>query len=738
MLNEHATALKRKRDRQERWLDPIGTFRSLPEPFRSMWLDDETSVAILRKMRRSELWLTGSRLCVVSSIGVFLASEALLLSIGGPLNPLSIVLRALIAGTTSVPLYTASIFMQARAKSALAKQAAELTYYQANRHARLARSARDRGIERSVTSDSQLAALDDVGNSLNRIVDAYRALSETRSAGTTAATFALLYTPFYSLVALLLFPPIALFLRHRWKSVRLLSQEAEQQTRDASAVTAIRDRSAAERTTIEGLRSSRAAGLGAAAEEIHERFVIDAIDAQQATSAARLKVESAVLRDAGRLAAVLMWCSAALSIPPAVMLNILGPIQVKASSAGPEAAFHQTLDDYSSKVRLAASTLATLAPAPSIDSGRGTAATRLDSTAARPDEFRQLYIEGLCASHGPSKHGAPVHLGARPGTLTMILGENRSGKSSLLDAIRYKAQSCGGHVGFRFREPATQAELDRNIALIRTTSKPHLQEMRQLWDVTKQQQIDAMVRFGLEPDVARDVVEEKRAYSSLTEGEKIRVVMAPHICHCPQRVLLLDEPLAKLDPPAKRFFVQTTKAVAQERKLTVVMASNEVEGVVDADTILILRRVGRPTSQERPSEMLNPIGWPRWTRPFLIPEDPTIAAIRQRLPIRELLELKEHWEPNIRAADLTIPSARDAARVMRNLIMQMPENVGVAHLADTGRRPATVWPEPPIGYRFSDELVEAFTDLAKADASSEPSRRPYQAAAMSSGSVTFY
>lgn len=707
---------ERKRIRREKWLDPVGTFRALPEPFRSLWLEDETSAALLRGMRRSEMLLTVSRIAASTSMAIFVATEIFLLSAGGPLNPATLALRALIASTTSVPLYMAANVMQMKVRATLTKQSSQLAHYQANRHAELARRARSLGLERTASSNSELSALEDLGNGMNRLLDSYRGLGESRSAGISAGTFSLFYTPFYSFAALLFFPPLLAYVLYRWKKLRSVSGEAEQQTREAARAGGRRDSSAAERTTIEGLRSARAAGLSEAAGDIHQEFVTEALEAQRLTTIARSRVEIGAIHNASTLTAMLMWCASVLAMPPAVVMGLFGTINVKASYAGPEAAFKQTLDDYVTKVQLAAETLDTLRSASGISPVQPSSTNHsrppqyLDNPATSAIRFRS---KGLVPRHGPSQSGGKVFMDSPVGTLTLIAGENRSGKSSLLEAIRYKVQAQAGTVSLYADQPVTQDQLDQEVALLRTTSKPHLEEMRRAWGITKDQQIKAMVEFGLEPKVAIDVVENVRPLSSLTEGEKVRVVMAPYICHCPQRVLMLDEPLAKLDPHAKRAFVQTAKAVAKKREIVILMASNEVEGIIDSDSILLLRRGARAAVQRTPSELFTPAGWPRWTRPFVVPNDPAVAAIRERLPIKDLLELRRSGESHVRAADVMIPTVHDAARVLSHFGSNLPDSLTSKELDEARDAIPTEPAQAPPNYAFIPELSEAILHITQ-------------------------
>jgi ABC-2 type transport system ATP-binding protein len=88
---------------------------------------------------------------------------------------------------------------------------------------------------------------------------------------------------------------------------------------------------------------------------------------------------------------------------------------------------------------------------------------------------------------------------------------------------------------------------------------------------------------------------ERRA-STLSGGERAQVVLSLALA-ARTRVLLLDEPLASLDPLARREFLRVLQTAARENHQTVVLSSHilgDIEAICDW---IVLLRAGRVVLQ---------------------------------------------------------------------------------------------------------------------------------------------
>jgi ABC-2 type transport system ATP-binding protein len=176
-----------------------------------------------------------------------------------------------------------------------------------------------------------------------------------------------------------------------------------------------------------------------------------------------------------------------------------------------------------------------------------------------------------------------------------LIGPNGAGKTTLLRLLAGLARPTGGDVcvlgGAPRQDPAFLAEigyLAQEIPLYRRlTAEDHIRAGAHLnprWDGSS-----VGTRLG-ELNIPLD-----RAVGTLSGGQRAQVALSLTLAKRP-RVLLLDEPVAALDPLARRHFLGTlTAAVADSGgELTVVLSSHliaDLERVCDHIILLAESRV---------------------------------------------------------------------------------------------------------------------------------------------------
>ena len=111
--------------------------------------------------------------------------------------------------------------------------------------------------------------------------------------------------------------------------------------------------------------------------------------------------------------------------------------------------------------------------------------------------------------------------------------------------------------------------------------------------------VGAMLKFGrcLNPTWDEDAARARlarlgipldRKVGKLSGGQQAQVALTLALAKCPE-LLILDEPVASLDPLARREFMNTVMEVVSERQLTVVLSSHivaDLERVCDHLVIL--------------------------------------------------------------------------------------------------------------------------------------------------------
>jgi ABC-2 type transport system ATP-binding protein len=179
------------------------------------------------------------------------------------------------------------------------------------------------------------------------------------------------------------------------------------------------------------------------------------------------------------------------------------------------------------------------------------------------------------------------------GRICALIGPNGAGKTTLLRLLSGLARPTAGKMsvlgGTPRQDPAFLAEvgyLAQEIPLYRRfTAEEHISigaHLNRRWDA-------ALVRDRLESlKIPLD-----RAAGSLSGGQRAQLALTLTLAKKP-RLVLLDEPVAALDPLARRHFLATMADAVAGDGLTVVLSSHlvaDMERVVDHLILLSASRV---------------------------------------------------------------------------------------------------------------------------------------------------
>ena len=202
-----------------------------------------------------------------------------------------------------------------------------------------------------------------------------------------------------------------------------------------------------------------------------------------------------------------------------------------------------------------------------------------------------LRIRNLSTGYASRREGKVVSSGLcaelQLGTLTALIGVNGTGKSTLLRTLAALQRPLAGSVEWGGRDVRTLSvrEVARTVAVVLT-------ERTDAGGLT----VEEVVRLGRLPhgtfasrmaDEDRAVVERvmqtvgvsqwrARRLSSLSDGERQRVMIARALAQ-QTPAILLDEPTAFLDFPAKVALMQLLQRLAHEEGKTVLFSTHDLE-----------------------------------------------------------------------------------------------------------------------------------------------------------------
>lgn len=214
-----------------------------------------------------------------------------------------------------------------------------------------------------------------------------------------------------------------------------------------------------------------------------------------------------------------------------------------------------------------------------------------------------LAARGLAVGYGRRRPVAVlegIDLEARPGELIALLGRNGAGKSTLLRTLAGLQRPLAGSVeiGGRPLADLSPGEIARRLSVVLT-------------DRIDAAQLTAgdIVGFGRAPHAgfsgrlsAADAAVVQRAFSavsaahladrrldSLSDGERQRVMIARALAQEP-RVMLLDEPTAFLDAPARIETARLLRRLARDGGLAIIVATHDFDAALrHCDRIWLLR-----------------------------------------------------------------------------------------------------------------------------------------------------
>ena len=176
-----------------------------------------------------------------------------------------------------------------------------------------------------------------------------------------------------------------------------------------------------------------------------------------------------------------------------------------------------------------------------------------------------------------------------PGHVTGLVGPNGAGKSTLLNIAAGMLEPttgtievCGGVPGSGPEQLAKVGYVAQNTPVYSGLSiEEHLRlgaHLNPRWDTALAEK--RIERLGLDP---------KQHAGKLSGGQRAQLALTIGIAKRPE-LLLLDEPVAALDPLARREFLQDLMEAVAEHELSVVMSShlvNDLERVCDHLIVLV-------------------------------------------------------------------------------------------------------------------------------------------------------
>jgi ABC-2 type transport system ATP-binding protein len=179
------------------------------------------------------------------------------------------------------------------------------------------------------------------------------------------------------------------------------------------------------------------------------------------------------------------------------------------------------------------------------------------------------------------------------GSITALVGPNGAGKTTLLRmAVGLTCPSEGS-----VRVLGLDPQADAADALPRVGFLAQEHPLYGGFTVAEMLRVGRELNPTWDDDAARSRIAElglpmKKKVRSLSGGQRAQVALTLALAKRPE-VLFLDEPVASLDPLARREFMQTVVEAVAERELTVVLSSHILADLERVCDHLVILAVGR-------------------------------------------------------------------------------------------------------------------------------------------------
>ncbi len=171
------------------------------------------------------------------------------------------------------------------------------------------------------------------------------------------------------------------------------------------------------------------------------------------------------------------------------------------------------------------------------------------------------------------------------GDFLCVVGENGSGKSTLVKAILGLISAKDGEIAFG------DGLTGRQIGYLPQYVQGKDDFPATVYDVVRSGITGLFLSKKDKVKIAENMellgiaTLKKRSFFKLSGGQKQKVLLARALC-ATEKLMLLDEPTASLDPDSTEELYRLIKRINEERKITVIMVSHDMHSVDFATHIL--------------------------------------------------------------------------------------------------------------------------------------------------------
>ena len=195
----------------------------------------------------------------------------------------------------------------------------------------------------------------------------------------------------------------------------------------------------------------------------------------------------------------------------------------------------------------------------------------------------QLICEDVVLGYEKKAVTGRINLRLEKGDYLYIIGDNGSGKSTLIKGILGLCKPMEGkitlgdglkqnEIGYMPQQTVVQKDFPASVEEIVISGCLSRSGLRPFFSKQDKMLVDEMLAKMEILDL------KKRSYRELSGGQQQRVLLARALC-ATRKMLLLDEPVAGLDPETTEEFYELIKKLNKEENVTIIMVSHDMHAV---------------------------------------------------------------------------------------------------------------------------------------------------------------
>lgn len=224
-----------------------------------------------------------------------------------------------------------------------------------------------------------------------------------------------------------------------------------------------------------------------------------------------------------------------------------------------------------------------------------------------------LTCQNLSLGYEGKKIVSDLSFQVNSGDYLCIIGENGSGKSTLVKTLLGLMSPLEGEilpgdglvkneVGYLPQQTVVQRDFPASVQEIVLSGCLNRCGLRPYYNKEEKE----LASYNMERLNIKEL--SKRCYRELSGGQQQRVLLARALC-ATRKLLLLDEPVAGLDPKATTEMYQLIEKLNKEDGITVIMISHDIETCLSyASHILHIGNMGTLFSGTKADYILSDVG----------------------------------------------------------------------------------------------------------------------------------